>query len=437
VLGNTILCVGLNHTTAPLPVQEQAARFVSQAQTLHDNLAHVLAPTRFPEYLSITTCNRTEIYCVTGEGTRAADTLRHNLAHDFPTGADARVVLYEYTDRPAVTHLFEVAAGLDSLVLGEFEILGQLRRAYQTACARGTLGPILHKLFQSAARTGKRARSETDIGRGAQTIAYAAVELARRHFGNLAGRAALVIGAGAMGERAARHLHQHGACRITVASRTHAHAAQLACRVGGNAITLQDLERASAEADLVICATRAPQPVLPTETLARVMRTRAQRPLCLIDISMPRNIEPSASTLPNVVLCNLDDLHHVVAHTHATRAAAIAQVREIVSAQVDEFWQWHRTRRAAPVLDQLYTRVESIRQAELEKALRRLNHLALTDRERSVLNALTTGLVNKIFAAPTANLKAQMQNGDGQVYLDTLRALFDLQTESFESWQDD
>lgn len=436
MLRNTILCVGLNHTTAPVPVREQAASFVCLAHDTQEQLAHILTPPLFSEHLILTTCNRTEIYCIADDAARAADALRRQLARELSVEGDAYRLLYEYTNRRAVEHLFTVATGLDSLVVGEFEILGQLRRAYQNAAAQNTVGPLLHKLFQAAAHTGKRARSETDIGRGAQSVAYAAVELGRRCLGSLAGRNALIIGAGEMGQRAARDLRQDGACRITVVSRTYEHAAQLAHAVNGNAVTFQELANALAQADLVIGATRAPHIVLATKTIANAMQRRAERPLCLIDIAIPRNIEPSAAAVPNVTLKNIDDLHQVVQDTRAARAAAIAQVREIIAAEADAFYKWLLTRRAAPVLDELYTRAETIRQAELDKALRRLNHLALTERERNVLNALTTGLVNKIFAAPTTNLKAQLQNGDGQMYLDTLRELFDLQTETKEQLYD-
>lgn len=426
MLCTTILCVGLNHTTAPVHVREHVASFLCMRHDVQENLAQTFDPALFLEHLILSTCNRTEIYCVTSDAARAVQTIRGELARELAFDIGGHDLIYEHTNRRAVEHLFEVAAGLDSLVLGEFEILGQIRRAYQEAAARHSLGPVLHQLFQTAAHTGKRARGETEIGHGAHSIAYAAVALARRQVGNLSGRAALIIGAGEMARRAAEDLHQDGACSIAVASRTYEHAQELARAVAGSAVPIQDLEHALARADVVISATRAPHIVLHAETIAQVMQTRPGHPLCLIDIAMPRNIDPAAGALPNVTLCNIDDLQQVVEHTRASRTAAIAQVRKIISAEVESFWEWHLTRRAAPLIGELYAHAESIRLAELDKALHRLNHLELTDREQNILNALTSGLVNKLLAVPTAKLKARVQSGDGQVYLDTLRELFDL-----------
>lgn len=425
----TILLVGLNHTTAPLPVREHALPFVCTRDEFYEQLRAAIPPDLFAEFLVLATCNRTEIYAVSDDAARASRALRQTFALEGAFVSSVRDYLYEYADRAAVEHLFAVAAGIDSLVLGEFEILGQVRAAYRQASAHHMIGPILHQLFQAASHVGKRARSETEIGHGAQSVAYAAVALARQQLGKLSGRCALVIGAGEMGRRASENLSEDGECNVIIASRTFEHARQLAHAVRGQAIPIEALETALGQADLVISATRAPHLVLHADTIATVCAVRPTRPLCLIDISVPRNIDPSAAALPQVQLYNIDDLHQVVVEARSARAQAVEQVRGIISEQLESFWQWHLTRRAAPIIEELYGRAEEIRQRELDKTLRRLSHLELGTREQKIIAALSASLVSKLLAAPTTNLKARLSSGDGQVYLETMRELFDLETD--------
>lgn len=424
----TILLVGLNHTTAPVHVREYALPFVCARDDVSHRVHAILDPTLFSESLVLATCNRTEIYAVTTDVARAAAALRRAFALESALDASVQNHLYEATDRAAIEHLFAVAGGIDSLVLGEFEILGQVRRAYQEATAQQTVGPLLHQLFQAAMHVGKRARAETEIGRGAQSVAYAAVALARQKLGDLCGRPALVVGAGEMGRRAAENLAQDCGCAVVVVSRTLAHAHALAQSMHAHALPFEELESALSQADLVIGATRAPHLILFAGTIGRAMQTRLARPMLLIDISVPRNIDPAAAMLPNVQLFNIDDLRQVVEQTRAARAQAIHQVRAILEQEVQEFWQWYLTRRAAPLIGELYARAEAIRRAELEKTLRRLNHLDLNERERNIIAALSAGLVSKLLAAPTANLKAQLETGNGQMYLEALCDLFELHT---------
>lgn len=425
----TILLVGLNHKTAPLSVRERAASLCGLCDQIHANSCQPFHPPLFLEHLFLSTCNRTEIYVVTTDCTRAEQQLYSHFAQADASASPTAEYLYVSTDDAAVRHLFAVACGIDSLVLGEFEILGQVRRAYQEAVKQGTVGPILHQLFQSAVRVGKRARAETEIGRGALSVAYAAVALARQKMGDLRGRTALVIGAGKMGRRAAENLSEDGDCTVLVASRTYAHALQLARDIHAQAVPFEQLGTALAQADLVISATRAPHIILDAATVASARQTQPARPLWLIDIAVPRDIDPAVAALDNVQLFNLDDLNEVVSHTRAARAQAVAQVQAIIADEAQAFWQWYLTRRAAPLLNALYARAEAIRQAELDKTLRRLNHLPLTERERHLLHALSISIVNKILAAPTATLKAQLQKGNGQLYLDLVRELFDLPEE--------
>ena len=425
-MNSLILMMGLNHTTAPIQLREQIASATcireDALNRLHTNLSAVL----FSERLILSTCNRTEIYTVTSDQTHGDVSLRQLFTgHEtFDTsGAD---FLYTHTNRDAVAHLFAVASGIDSMILGEFEILGQVRSAYRQAAERKSVGPILHQLFKDAIHVGKRAHSETRIGAGAASVAYAAVALARQHFGALTGLSALVIGAGDMARRAAKNLAEDGAGAVILASRTFDHAAELAQEIGGCAIKFDELPQALAKADLVISATSAPHIILDADVVRSAMVARPELPLCLLDLAMPRDIDPQVAQVPGVRLYNIDDLQQLVDANRAIREQAVAQVRDIIAEETDAFCRWFAERRAAPVIADLRERAEAIRAAELEKAMRRLGHLHLSERDRNVLAALSAGIVNKLLAAPTVHLKERVQTGDGQVYLEALCELFDL-----------
>jgi glutamyl-tRNA reductase len=424
---SVILTVGLNHTTAPVQIREQIAAARCIRQEAQDSLQLHLNPSLFSESLVLSTCNRTEVYVVASDRQAGEQSLRQVFAAHESFSTNAGDYLYGYADREAATHLFAVAGGIDSMLVGEFEILGQIRNAYQAAAHKKSVGPILHQLFQQAINVGKRARSETTIGSGATSVAYAAVALARTRLGELAGRTALVIGAGEMGRRAAKNLFDDGACTVMVASRTIAHTLELANEIGCQAIPFEDLGAALERADLVISATKAPHLILTVIQVASAMKARPQKPLCLIDIAVPRDIEPEVAGLENVILHNIDDLQDLVSCNRAARANAITQVRAIIDAEVDAFWEWCLSRRAAPVLSGLGARAEAIRQLELERTLRRLSHLNLAENDREAIAALSSSLVNKLLAAPRTNLKARVQGGDGQQYLEILSELFDLE----------
>ncbi len=420
-----ILMMGLNHTTAPIEVREQIASAPCIRQDTLDELHSRLESNPFEEQLVLSTCNRTEIYVVTTDAPRAQSRLV-SLFTSHATLSQTADLLYTLSDRDAVAHLFAVASGIDSMILGEFEILGQVRRAYLDAAKRHTVGPILHRLFKDAIHVGKRAHSETSIGTGAASVAYAAVALARQYLGSLAGKNALVIGAGEMGSRAAANLAEDGMCTVVVTNRTYERAAELAGEVGGRAVPFDQLAQSLATADLVIGATGAPHIVLNAAMVQAAMAQRPERPLCLLDIAVPRDVDPEAARVPNVRLANIDDLHQLVDANRAVREQAVSQVRAIIAAEADTFAQWFAERRAAPVLADLREHADLIRTAELDKALRRLGHLNLNERDQNVIAALSAGIVSKLLAAPTARLKQVVQSGDGQVYLDTLRELFDL-----------
>ncbi len=432
-MSQQILMMGLNHATAPIQVREQVACTRDELAQLLPRLVSSDSTVPFTESAILSTCNRTEIYAVADDLTRGEKRLCEffEARREF-VSVPLSNCLCTHHDHDAVDHLLSVACGLDSLVLGEFEILGQVRAAYEIAEQQKTLGPILTALFHSAIHTGKRARSETAIGRGAASVAYAAVELARQKVGDLKDRRILVVGSGEMGQRVAKNLRADGVSALLVTSRTYTHAVEIANDLGGKVILFSELEAALGETDLVISATGAPHSVLSATTIARAMSTRPQHPLCLIDIAVPRDIDPAAAQIPNVYLFDLDDLKAVARENIAEREKEVARVQAIIAEEVEEFWRWYSARRAAPVIADLRERAEIIRAAELDKALRRLRHLRLTERDRNVIAALSSGIVSKLLAAPTVHLKERVQSGGGQVYLDTLRELFELDGKGFD-----
>ncbi|MDE3087784.1 MAG: glutamyl-tRNA reductase [Chloroflexota bacterium] len=420
-----ILTMGLNHTTAPIQLREQITAAPCIRDEALEHLHTQLNAAPVSEHLLLSTCNRTEIYALLSDRARGESLLR-DLFTAQDAFAPARGALYTYADRDAVAHLFAVASGIDSMVVGEFEILGQVRRAYLAAAERHMLGPVLHHLFNEAIHAGKRAHAETAIGARAASVASAAVALARRRLGDLRGRRALVIGAGEMAQRAAKNLAADGACAVMVANRTFDHARSLAREIGGRAIQFDQLSDALGEADLVISATAAPHFILSAPMVNAALSARNGQPLCLIDIAVPRDVDPQVAQIPNAQLFNIDDLTQLVDANRAEREQAVTQVHAIIAEEVEKFWEWYAERRAVPVITELRGHAEAIREAELQKAFRRLGHLQLTERDRNVITALSAGIVSKLLAAPTAHLKERVQSGDGQAYLDTLRELFEL-----------
>jgi glutamyl-tRNA reductase len=424
----SILMMGLNHTTAPVHVREGISCTRAELATTLPALASQDADSPLSEVFILSTCNRTEVYVVTQDAPRAMQCMRDffSARTEFPPSA-LDDFLYTFADRDAVVHLLSVACGLDSMILGEFEIQGQVRAAYEIAARQKTIGAVLTTLCHTALHTGKRARAETTIGAGAASVAYAAVALARQQLGDLTGRSALILGAGEMAQRAAKNLAADGACTVIVANRTYAHALDLASEINARAIGFDQLSDALAQADIVLSATAAPHIVLTAQIVHAAMAMRAERPMCLIDIAVPRNIDPRVADIPNVRLFNIDALQNLVDANRALREQAVDQVRAIIAEQADEFWHWYLSRRAVPVIAKLRERAENIRTAELDKALRRLGHLNLNERDRNVIAALSAGIVSKLLAAPTVHLKECVLNGDSQIYLDTLRELFELE----------
>ena len=387
-----LFTLGLNHQTAPLAMRERVAFAAERLQTALTELVH-RKPVREAAILS--TCNRTEIYCAAGEPGAALDWLAdyHALA-----AADLRPYVYTLPQADAVRHAFRVAAGLDSMVLGEPQILGQMKDAVRTAEAAGTLGTLLSKLFQRSFAVAKEVRSNTAIGANVVSMAAAAVRLAERIFPDIAQQKVLFIGAGEMIELTATHFAGRHPRSITVANRTLERAEHLAQRFSGRAILLREMPEHLHEFDIIVSCTASSLPILGKGTMERAVRQRRHRPVFMVDLAVPRDIEPEVGEMDDIFLYTLDDLADLVREGIDSRQSAVAQAEAIIESQVGNFLHWMKSRDAVPLIRQLRETAEEARRHEVERALRLL---ARGDDPKAVLEALSHGLTNKLLHAPT------------------------------------
>ncbi|SOD01732.1 glutamyl-tRNA reductase [bacterium JGI 053] len=421
-----VAVVGASHRTAPIELRERLA--FGRAE-LPGALA-ALAGDAGGEAVVLSTCNRTELYLAAGEGADAIDRAEAMLAERLgaATGEAGRW-LYVRRDRDAAQHLFRVAAGLDSMIVGEPQIQGQVREAYaaarDVAAGRGpVVGPALNRMFQTALGVGGRVRSETGLGIGAASVPSAAVELAKKIFGSLKGRRALVLGAGEMSEVTLECLRGEGVRTAVVANRTFDRARELAEKWGGEAIQWEAFAGALAGVDIVICSTAAPVPVLTLDRFRAALPKGPRRPLCIIDIAIPRDVEAAVGEQRNVFLYNVDDLQQIVDASLDRRRAELPAAEGIVAEGVEEFWGWYASLAVVPTIRALRDHGERVRQEEVERALGRLRHLS--DDDRAAVDAMTRSLLNKLLHAPTARLREAAGNGRGTGVLDTVRYLFEL-----------
>ena len=430
--------IGVSHRTAPLEIRE---RLVFARGDIPGALATMLESGAVSEAALLSTCNRTEVYVSTSDFAVAERAVRELFAARLGESPEqvARY-LYAHRDRAAVEHAYRVAAGLDSMVLGEPQIQGQVREAYQAARETTTVvgpavGTILNRLFQSALSIGGRVRAETGLGRGAASVSSAAVELAKKIFGTLAGRRALVLGAGEMSEVTLECLRGEGVRSCVVANRTYQRAEELAKSWGGRAIHWEQLGEELPGTDIVVCSTAAPHPVLTLERIRRVLPDGLKRPLCIIDIALPRDVEPAVGEEPNVFLYNLDDLQQIVDASLGRRQLELPKAESIIAGGAEEFWSWFSGLAVVPTIRDLRARGEALRTSEVERALRRLAHLPAEDQE--AIDALTRALLNKLLHSPTVRLREAAGNGRGTTALDTIRYLFELDRAPAEGEVDD
>jgi glutamyl-tRNA reductase len=332
--------------------------------------------------------------------------------------------LYRYPGTAAIEHLFRVSCGLDSMVIGETQILGQVRDAYRDSTTAGTVGKVLHQLFEQAIAVGKRAQTETRIGQNAVSVSYAAVELAKKVFRSLDGRRCMAIGAGDTAKLTVKHLQASGVQDIVIANRTLERAEKLAVEIGGTAIPMEEAPKRLQHVDVVISSTGAPGYVLTRAQVAEAVRQRRGRPIFLFDIAVPRDIDPEIGQLEGAFVYDIDDLQAVVNANLQERAAEAKLAERIVAEEIDRFKGWMASQEVVPTIRLLRDKVETIRQQELVRALNRLPDL--TDRERAVIEAMTVTLVNKILNAPTQHLKGMAGEGSAEDAIATVVRLFDL-----------
>jgi glutamyl-tRNA reductase len=373
----------------------------------------------------LSTCNRSEIYVAATERARVQEDLVEFLSsyHGVPPDTFLPHV-FSFEDAAAVRHLFRVAAGLDSLVVGEPQILGQVKEAFQAAAERRCAGPLLTKVFNWSFVVGKRVRSETLLGEGAVSISFAAVALARKIFGKLKGRHVLVVGAGDISSLTAQHLRTHGVGDIVVISRTFGQAEALASTVGGRAVSWEDMPTALANADIVITATGSPRPILTRPQLEAVTGRRWGGPLFIIDIAVPRDVDPAVADIEQVFLYNIDDLQTIVDENLSRRAGEIERAEAIVSEELTRFLAWRRSRGAIPTVVALRERFETIRRAELERLEAKLG--ALPPDARARVDEVTRLIVEKLLLEPTEQLKALPDEETQVAYTEAVNRLFGL-----------
>jgi glutamyl-tRNA reductase len=414
--------VGASHRTAPLELRERldfCSRGLDRAVTALSQRASAR------EAVIVSTCNRAELYVACEDVARSnADLVTFfSEFHDLPR-EQVHGHVYAHVNHDAARHLFRVSSGLDSLIVGEPQILGQVKEAFSIASTAQTAGPLLNKLFHWAFAVGKRVRNETGLAEGAVSVSFAAVNLAKKIFGNLQGRRVLVIGAGEMGKLTALHLKAQGVAHVRITSRTLAHAQDLANEVGGDLVAWDALAPALLDADIVVTSTASPTPILTRAQVEAAMPASRTRPLFLIDIAVPRDVEPSAGDLEQVFLYNIDDLQTIVRENLEKRGAEVGRAEQIVEEEVQKFSTWQRSREAVPTIVALRQRFEAIRRSELERLDAKLAGLPPDARAR--VDEVTRLIIEKLLLQPTEQLKNMSEPHKVGLYIEAVSRLFAL-----------
>ncbi len=417
-----LFVAGLNHRTAPIELRETLA---VEEDKLRELLRDVQDAGVADEVVVISTCNRVEVYGVAAvPGEARAVAFRRLCRHRGLDPATIEPFLYTHLDGDAVHHAFRVSASLDSMMVGEPQILGQVKDAFALAQSCETVGPTLHTLFTQAFAVAKKVRTETGIGRHAVSVAFAAVELARKIFAGLSGKAVLIVGAGKMSELAARHLVEQGAFPIYVANRTMSRAHEMARALSGTAVPFAELATILGSVDIVITSTGAPEPVISRDMVERVTHGRRHRPLFFIDIAVPRDVESSVDTLDDVYCYDIDDLKQVVDANLRERAREAQRAESLVEREVAKFSARLSDVEVIPTIVSLQERLEGIRTGEVKKALGRLPEAS--PETRAALEALSTAIVNKILHAPITKLRESSRAGAGRSWTELVGELFGL-----------
>lgn len=421
----SIIVVGLNHRTADIEMRE---RFAFPGEKLAEGLKELLSIEEIREGIILSTCNRVEVYCVIfdpADGEREIKTFLSDF-HNVPL-EKLELILYTYKKEDAVRHVFRVASSLDSMVLGEPQILGQIKDAYSKSLVLNTTGVILNRLIKKAISVAKKVRTETRIGENAVSISYVAVELAKKIFEDIHVRTSMLLGAGDMAELAARHLLKSGVKGITVANRTYERAVELAAELKGTAVKWEDFLKEMLYTDIVICSTGASGYVFTDEQARRLMKERRHKPIFIIDISVPRNIDPAVNEIDNIYLYNIDDLQDIVDSNILERRKEAEAAEGIVGKAVESFLAWEKSLEAVPTIVEIKERMEVIRKEELEKIMNKLN--GMSEREIKIVEALTASIVNKILHPSLSVLKEEIDPENRATYIYLARRLFGLDRE--------
>jgi glutamyl-tRNA reductase len=417
-----IVLIGLNHKTAPVEIREKFADICVDGAAPLEQLSRI---GRVKEVLFISTCNRMEILFTTSTLDQGIGAVVSFLADVYgQTSAALKPYLYIHLDQEAVKHLFRVACSLDSMVVGESQILGQIKQTYRDATEARTSGVILNRLLHKAFSVAKRVRTETKIGSSAVSVSYAAVRLARKIFDDLRDKKAMLVGAGEMAELAAEHLRSHGVEQIVVANRTLDRALELARRLNGTTVSLEELGQELERVDIIISSTGSPHPVIKAREVRKRMRARRNRPLFFIDIAVPRDIEPEVNRIDNVYLYNIDDLQSIVEVNQAERLKEAVRAEHIIESEALQFEGWLRTLEVVPTIVSLRQKAEEVRRAEIRKTFGHLD--CIPEEQIDAIEVLTQSIVNKLLHDPILFLKRASSKARKDFYLDITNRLFSL-----------
>ncbi len=421
-----IIVVGLSHKTAPIEVRE---KLNFPENTLQDALRKLMTYDGVKESMIVSTCNRVEIYASVRESASGIDRIKQFISDYHGLSREAlEKSLYVYPEAQGVRHTFRVASSLDSMVLGEAQILGQMKDSFDIALKTKTTSTIMNKLMKKAISVAKRVRTETRLAEGAVSISSAAVELAKKIFGTLEGKNVMLLGAGEMAELAAQHLLGNGVKNIMVANRTFERAEELAKEFKGDAIRFEHFPDALVMVDILICATGAPHYVVNRDMVQKVLKERRNKPIFMIDISNPRNIDPEVDKVDNVYLYDIDDLQSKVDINAEGRAREAGKAEEIVTQEVETYLQWERALDAVPTIVDLREKVEDIRKKELDKTLGSLN--GINEDQKRAVDIMSQSIVNKLLHAPLVVLKQAASSQDGgDATIAVARRLFNLDRE--------
>lgn len=418
-----IVTIGLSHKTAPIEVRE---RLAFPENKLQDSLEKLHQYSDISEEVILSTCNRVEIYAKVDNYHRGIHSIKEFICHYHGLSYDGfERYIYCFNTDPAVQHLFRVSASLDSMIIGESQILGQVKEAYAAAKELNHTGPFLNQLFEKAFSVAKQIRTETGIAKNAVSVSFAAVELAKKIFGELKDRTAMLLGAGEMSELAARHLLSNGIKSIMVANRTFQRAVELAQELGGEPVKFEEFPNELKRADIVISSTGAPHAIIRKEMVQSVIKARKNRPMFFIDIAVPRDIEPSVNDLANVYLYDIDDLQNVIQSNLKEREREALKAEELIQKEVDNFVKWMNSLDVVPTIVLLRDKLERIREKEMEKAFAKIKNLS--DLEKNTLETATRSIVNKILHDPMTSLKNESMNNNAADHIKLLKYLFRLE----------